>query len=140
MEHTCPDCGGRKIVASFVDGRDPNTGKTFGYLRSGACNLCQGTGLIDTATHARIQSGKVLRDDRVSRKLSQKQEAARLGIGVLELNARERGRTDEQIAECKRRDEANTAYFARDTARLAEVVASTNAANRDASLKGEPPK
>jgi len=93
---TCPKCRGAKVLegAAFIDGvRD---GKRFGSLVSGLpCEVCGGKGTVPPTRAYDPKAGDALRDDRHTRGLGLRAEAARLGIGVVELSARERGIFDD---------------------------------------------
>lgn len=87
---TCPNCDGRKSVEALVDygGKDRH--------KSGPqtlpCPTCKGEGVITEEYKRRMDDGRALRDDRVARGVSQKQEAERLCIDPRALNDLERGR------------------------------------------------
>jgi hypothetical protein len=93
---TCPQCNGRKGSTAFLDGYDPKTGRSKGWTEWTVCSLCKGVGTLpaeEAATViARREKGEALRQDRIARGLSQREEAKRLGITPMELNAREHGR------------------------------------------------
>lgn len=87
----CPGCSGRGSHAAFVS----RTGGVCGY-EDMPCRDCGGVGQV---THERREAlldaalkGDALRADRIARRLSLREEAARLGISVVALSDRERGR------------------------------------------------
>lgn len=87
---TCPECDGAKQNTALVCGvRD---GRRFCDQRNLTCGTCGGTGVITEEQAARIKEGRRLRNDRVARGVSQREEAARLGITPQELSKREAGR------------------------------------------------
>lgn len=86
----CPDCLGRGTVTALLCGRGINCRE-----RELPCRICDGSGTITEEIQARIDAGKAMRADRIRRGLSQREEAARLGITPQELSKREAGRLPE---------------------------------------------
>ena len=83
----CPYCNGRKTVESLL--HFANRGCEWRTL---PCDCCRGAGEI-TGEHAeRIVTGRKMRDERLARGASQREEAKRLGITPQELSRREHGR------------------------------------------------
>lgn len=94
----CPDCADGKTFA-FVSRRrredepinphgEPDVIGESGWY---PCMTCKGTQEISEEHAARITKGKAMRKDRVARRKSLREEAAALGITVLELSNMERG-------------------------------------------------
>lgn len=87
---TCPECKGegkyysRRFV-NRVGGCTYNEGEQI-------CSTCVGYGSITDEHAERIKQGEARRRDRISRHVSQREEAAQLGIEPSELNDIERGR------------------------------------------------
>ena len=81
----CPDCEGE--------------GRTFGILctRTGCqdgsliCHRCTGTGSIPAEMLDWIAEGDKLREDRLNRRLGQREEAKRRGLDVVEYSHMEHG-------------------------------------------------
>lgn len=72
---TCLSCRGTgEITALLCPGGD---------VRQLTCRDCRGTGRIDDARAAEITEGLRRRADRLERGLSQREEAARLGMDVV---------------------------------------------------------
>jgi hypothetical protein len=89
---TCPECRGKKTLEAVVCGRQHD--RSFCRTRRLPCHVCQGTGAITEEHAARIEAGEKMRKDRISRRLSLREEAARLGIDQVTLSHREQGRED----------------------------------------------
>jgi hypothetical protein len=87
----CPDCGGKKTMMAFVDGRRPD-GTPFGGVKRINCFTCKGTGQIDERFAARRVAGKALRDARIAKGQSLLEAAKERGISPTELSAIEQGR------------------------------------------------
>lgn len=85
---TCPHCNGKGKDLIFT------TRNMSGQMTP--CTTCGATGIITVEHMKRITKGKAMRDDRVARMLSQREEAARLGIDPMALNDMERGREPRQ--------------------------------------------
>ena len=93
MEETkvkCPDCEGRKSFGVIICGR-PLGGCNTGFL---ACSLCKGTGEIPESQLSWVARGEAMRNDRLSRDMSGREEAKRLGISAAELSDMEMGRVE----------------------------------------------
>ena len=79
---TCPACNGEKVIhAAFHDVEIP-------------CNQCKGTGEVPEEMIAWIERGMEIRDERLSRKVTLRDEAKRLDVGVMTISAIERGLVD----------------------------------------------
>lgn len=91
----CPKCRGAKVLPSFVH-YTPESGKQSGFDPDHPCSLCQGNGEITEEHAARIVEGDRLREDRVARKVSLRDEAKRLGIEPAKLSALENGRDPQE--------------------------------------------
>jgi hypothetical protein len=86
----CPSCDGRK--ETFVMACGPKGGWQ-GYR---PCDRCKGTGEITKEHVERIRLGKIMREDRVNaRRVTQREEAARLGCGIGEWSQIEYGKEPE---------------------------------------------
>lgn len=81
----CPQCEGRGWFDAFA------MRATGCSLESLDCPACEGKGEVSEATLARLQKGRRMREDRLARGLSVREEAARLGISLLQLGRLERG-------------------------------------------------
>jgi hypothetical protein len=87
FEMKCPECNGTKIRGHsrpFLKWEKLSI-MTFG------CDFCGETGKVTQKDLNRRAKGKKLRDDRVAREVTLRDEAKRLGIGVVELSNMERG-------------------------------------------------
>lgn len=84
---TCPDCQGTKIVQAHLQ---TSRGCKWREL---PCFTCDGTGSISEKHVARIAEGKQRREDRLSRGMTLRREAERLGISATELSRIESGRS-----------------------------------------------
>ena len=82
----CPFCEGLGWTNSHVYGRGISGWKQL------VCQACGGRGEVDEPTRARMERGKLMREDRVRRGVTLKQEADRLGISAAALSKREWGR------------------------------------------------
>lgn len=71
-----------------VNARDP---AEHGF-RKLDCDWCDGTGQVDTAKLDAWDAGERMLKDRIARGLTLRQEAIRLGVSVLDLSRRERGK------------------------------------------------
>jgi hypothetical protein len=83
---TCPDCGGRGRVGAISC--SASSGCSFAPV---SCRRCAGSGRVSPERAASIAEGERLRADRVGRRLSLNEEAARLGIDARVLHRREKG-------------------------------------------------
>lgn len=61
------------------------------------CSDCDGFGKITEEHMQRITAGRKLRDDRMARDMSLKEEATRLGISVVQLSNLEHGRVAAEV-------------------------------------------
>ena len=86
----CPSCGGRGSGYSIVCGE--RNGRRFSESRVTDCSVCKGAGIITPEKAAAIAEGERRREDRLGRGLSQREEAARLGMDVALLSKIENGR------------------------------------------------
>lgn len=82
----CPDCNGKGETAGIVC--------PPGELRYIKCSMCSGTGQLSHVQEKWISDGIALRNDRVKRGLSLREEAQRLGITEYHLSQREHGRIE----------------------------------------------
>ncbi len=89
----CPRCNGAKSAFGVRCGdRGCQTG-------SWACDLCKGEGQVSPVTAERWRQGRAMRDARVKLGTSQREEANRLGISLIQLNDIEHGRLSvEQVS------------------------------------------
>jgi hypothetical protein len=83
---TCPHCNGEKRGAGFV------MRKSGCGIEAIECSTCGGSGAVTAERLAQVEAGQRLREDRIGRGASLRQEAARLGIEPVELSRRERGK------------------------------------------------
>lgn len=84
----CGSCDGSGKSFAHINSTDPAQ-HGFQWIN---CMTCGGAGTISEAHAERIAKGRQMRDDRVKRGLSLREEADRLGISVVELSAIEWGR------------------------------------------------
>jgi hypothetical protein len=57
-----------------------------------ACSFCKGEGQVSSEAAERWRTGQAMRDARVKRGFTQREEAMRFGISWIELNDIEHGR------------------------------------------------
>lgn len=88
---TCPRCAGRGEHEERVYGI--REGQYQCWWHETLCRQCDGLGFIDVATAARLERGRLLREDRVARRVSLREEAARRGISARQLSDEEWGRS-----------------------------------------------
>jgi hypothetical protein len=89
----CPHCQGEGSgVAVFCGRQGGADGGSFCHTRRLTCSTCEGRCEISEEHAERIAAGRRLREDRVARRMSQREEAERLGITPQELSRREQGR------------------------------------------------
>lgn len=83
---TCPRCNGKKESWAILCGN--------GQSRQGnvSCSACKGEGAITADHMERIIEGEAMRQNRLSRGLSGREEAKRLGLDPITLNHLEHGR------------------------------------------------
>lgn len=82
----CPDCEGKKRVTAHI-----NYGNGDGVWKEIDCFRCAGSGEVPDEQALWIVQGKLKRVDRVSRDMSLRDEARRLGIPVVDLSRMEGG-------------------------------------------------
>lgn len=84
----CPKCkGSGRTGPCFVNrGSGPHTIETL------TCFTCKGTKEITDEHNQRIELGKRVRADRLSRNVSQREEAVRLGLKFMDYTNLEQGR------------------------------------------------
>lgn len=87
-EFECPECNGDGRCFVHLNTSDPAK-HGFQWID---CPRCGGSKLISDVEMAAIIKGRELRNVRVARKMSLREEAKRLGISVVELSRLERGR------------------------------------------------
>ena len=82
---TCPRCKGKRETHGIACGP--------GGCQTGAmkCFTCKGEGQITEEHAARITTGEFMRKGRVSRRVTLREEAARLGVGLAEWSHIEQG-------------------------------------------------
>ena len=83
----CPSCEGEKRIMALVKYAD----KPCEYTQIN-CSTCLGTGEITEEHWKRIERGKVMREDRLRRSLSQSEEAKRLGMTHIAYSKLEHGK------------------------------------------------
>jgi hypothetical protein len=84
---TCPDCKGKKKVFAHVN----YGGERPGEFKHIACMRCKGVGAIEAEMLVWIEAGRKRRAERVSRDISLREEAKRLGMNAADLSAIEMG-------------------------------------------------
>jgi hypothetical protein len=84
----CPDCDGKGEQYCHVNRGGPGNG--FGWF---PCLTCKGRRVVPADYPERREAGRRMREDRLSRNMTLRDEAARLGISVVELSRLEQGRT-----------------------------------------------
>lgn len=88
----CPVCKGEGMTIGlfplYADHVPPEKRKPVIEL---TCDLCEGKGQIATQTFHLWNQGRAMREDRLKRGMSLRNEAKRLGILPSVLSARERG-------------------------------------------------
>lgn len=82
----CPQCKGRGAGEGFITKAD---GCSYGAIK---CSLCEGTGEVSWLRLERLRVGELLRQERLSRDKSGREEAKRIGVDVIVLNHLEHGR------------------------------------------------
>ncbi len=82
----CPSCNGRKKQRAHL-----NYGNGRGEWKDIDCFTCKGIGTVTPEHMALIRDGRKLRQDRISRGVTLRDEAAALGITAVELSRMERG-------------------------------------------------
>ena len=78
----CSSCKGKRVIVITTGWRES---------KEITCYTCKGFGQITREHSDRIIKGEVIRSDRISRGLSLRQEAQRLGMKPIELARLERG-------------------------------------------------
>lgn len=82
----CPSCDGSKRETVHL------RTSTGGRWENRPCSTCDGTGQVSHEHAERIKKGRQIREDRKSRLMTLRAEAARLGISPTELSKIESGR------------------------------------------------
>jgi hypothetical protein len=85
----CPVCKGFKEIGClmhYATGEDK-----YGVIK---CTTCAGLGLISYEHAERIRQGKAMREDRINRGLSLREEAKRIGVTPQNLSHLENGRVE----------------------------------------------
>jgi hypothetical protein len=85
---TCPDCKGERRAFAHINTVDPET-HGFQWVD---CLRCGGAGIVTNEELVAIAKGKELRKARIAAGRSLRQEAERLGVSVVDLSRRERGK------------------------------------------------
>lgn len=87
----CSRCAGEGECRVRVYGtRD---GRTFCEWRTHLCLDCGGMGTISDEQWVRQERGRLLREDRIGRRVSLREEAARLGLSPRQLSQMEWGKS-----------------------------------------------
>lgn len=84
----CPRCDGQGQIHGIACG--PQGGR-MGYFK---CSTCKGEGQITEKRMELIKKGEAMREDRITRNVSQREEAKRLGIDVVTYSQMEHGTYD----------------------------------------------
>ena len=91
----CPDCKGeKKIVGLFpcwADHVPPEDRKPYSIL---PCQRCNETGEVPDETPIWREKGELLKDKRISRRITLREASKRTGIDVISLSKMERGCVD----------------------------------------------
>lgn len=87
----CPNCDGKGENFFMASGVGPN-GKRVHRQGMAPCSLCKGDREITRDLAARIEAGRQLRSDRLCRRISLNEEAARRGLDPRALSDMEHGR------------------------------------------------
>ncbi len=71
-------------------------GNSCGFGRLGKpvviqCDVCNGTNLVGNLTLVKIEKGKIIREERIARRITLRNEAKRLKVDASELSKLERG-------------------------------------------------
>ena len=82
----CPSCRGAKAGDSVMCS---DRGCKPGSI---PCSFCKGEGQVRSEAAERWRKGRAIRDARVKRGFTQREEALQLGISWIQLNDIERGR------------------------------------------------
>lgn len=91
----CPQCNGEKAVKIF-----PRTHRVTGEIICDIpCYRCEETGEVPDIQAQWIELGKKRREDRISRRVTLKDEAARLQVIATDLSFAEQGMIDPQRIE-----------------------------------------
>jgi hypothetical protein len=86
----CSRCAGEGEVRLLVCGtRD---GRVFSAWRTHLCLTCGGMGAISDEQWVRQERGRLLREDRIGRRVTLREEASRLGISPQALSKIEWGK------------------------------------------------
>jgi hypothetical protein len=86
MTHPCPYCSGDGTCVVHIAHTDkPHTMEVL------PCSFCDGTGEVPPERLAAYQRGRTIRESRILRGVSLREEAKRLGITAVELSRIERG-------------------------------------------------
>jgi hypothetical protein len=83
----CPFCNGAKVIAGIGCGKDGCR------VMEVACFDCKGTGQMTEEQLERVAEGRRRQRDRMSRDMTLREEAKRLGISARELSDIEHGRS-----------------------------------------------
>jgi hypothetical protein len=81
----CPGCNGKKGGFGFVDGRDPKTGKRFGYSGFLPCRDCFGSGQVSEVVLAFLQEADRRSEARKVSGKSTREVAEEMGLDVKTL-------------------------------------------------------
>ncbi len=83
----CPTCQGDKVLFGLVK----YAGSKPCEMRQLKCFTCRGEGEITEEHAKRIEAGRLMREDRLKRGLSQSEEAKRLGMAHMTYSLLEQG-------------------------------------------------
>lgn len=109
---TCPSCIGNGNSEGFA------CGPAGGRYTTLPCSVCKGAGKVSLETASHYTLGRAMAKERQGRDMSLREEAKRLGIGVVDLSDIEHGReprTEAGKAALEKRTEEMAAHYAATT-------------------------
>lgn len=88
----CPECKGKKEIVGLFAIRSDGSG--CDPCRMFPCHRCKGAGSVPDEMAEWMEAGKRLKEDRLARNMTLRQEAEARELRVSELSDMERGRVD----------------------------------------------